>query len=236
MTETSQLGLPLLQPAQAQKHVTVNEALVRLDGLAQLQLQSTSVATPPPLADDGLCYGVPVGAVNEWAGQDGMVAIASNGGWVFVPPKLGWRAWVVDTGVQALFDGLIWSGAAIAVSPNRAAATFSVVEFDHVLGAESVSTTLVDIPQYAMIFSVTGRVRTAITGTLSSFDIGVASSSNRYGGGIGLAQGSWFVGITGQPVTYYSAEPLTLTANGGDFAGGEVRLVLQYYLPTPPSI
>ena len=31
MTDTSQLGLPLLEPAQAQKHVTVNEALVRLD-------------------------------------------------------------------------------------------------------------------------------------------------------------------------------------------------------------
>ena len=30
---TARLGLPLLQPAQAQKHVTVNDALVRLDGV-----------------------------------------------------------------------------------------------------------------------------------------------------------------------------------------------------------
>ena len=30
---TARLGLPLLQPAQAQKHVTVNDALVRLDYL-----------------------------------------------------------------------------------------------------------------------------------------------------------------------------------------------------------
>ena len=33
---TARLGLPLLQPAQAQKHVTVNEALMRLDGLVNL--------------------------------------------------------------------------------------------------------------------------------------------------------------------------------------------------------
>ena len=31
--EPMRLQLPLLQPAQAQKHVTVNEALMRLDGL-----------------------------------------------------------------------------------------------------------------------------------------------------------------------------------------------------------
>ncbi len=66
--------------------------------------------------------------------------------------------------------------------------------------------------------------------------MGVASSTNRYGGGLGLAQGSWLVGITGQPVTYYADEPLVLTANGGDFAGGEIRLALHYYLPSPPSI
>ena len=38
MNETTQLKLPLLQPAQAQKHVTVNEALALLDQLALLDL------------------------------------------------------------------------------------------------------------------------------------------------------------------------------------------------------
>ena len=35
MTDTANLLLPLLQAAQAQKHVTVNEALLRLDALVQ---------------------------------------------------------------------------------------------------------------------------------------------------------------------------------------------------------
>jgi hypothetical protein len=111
-----------------------------------------------------------------------------------------------------------------------------VVEFDHVLGAGATSSTLVDIPQYAMVFAVTGRVKTAITGTLSGFDIGVAGATNRYGAGIGLAAGSWLVGITGQPVTYYAPTPVQLTANAGDFAAGEIRLALHYYLATPPRI
>jgi len=236
MAETTQLGLPLLQPAQAQKHVTVNEALARLDGLTQLNLASVSVTTPPVGVGDGVSHGVPAGGVNEWYGHDGEVAIRSNGGWVFVPPQSGWRAWISDTGKTAIHDGSAWVPAALAVSPNGAASVFDVVEFDHVFGAETVSTTTVTIPQYAMVFAVTGRVKTAITGTLASFDLGVAGAVNRYGGGLGLAQGSWLVGISGQPVTYYAAEPLLMTANGGDFAAGELRLALHYYLPTPPVV
>ncbi|NND41100.1 MAG: DUF2793 domain-containing protein, partial [Silicimonas sp.] len=38
MADTSRLGLPLLDPAQAQKHVTVNEAFLRLDALSQITL------------------------------------------------------------------------------------------------------------------------------------------------------------------------------------------------------
>ena len=38
MSETSQLKLPLLQTAQAQKHVTVNEALALLDQLVQMSV------------------------------------------------------------------------------------------------------------------------------------------------------------------------------------------------------
>ncbi|KMW56590.1 hypothetical protein AIOL_001544 [Candidatus Rhodobacter oscarellae] len=236
MAETLQLGLPLLQPAQAQKHVTVNEALTKLDGLTQLVLASATVVTPPLAAVDGEAYFVPVGAVNAWAGQEGQVAVWSNGGWVFSTPSLGWRGYIADEGTAATFDGSGWVRAALAVSPNGAASTFQVVEFDHAFGAEAVSTPGTQIPQYAMVFAVTGRVKTAITGAVTSFDIGVSGAVNRYGGGIGLAQGSWFVGITGQPVTYYADTPLELTANGGDFAAGEVRLALHYYLPTVPSV
>ena len=53
MANTPRLGLPLLQAAQAQKRATVNEALVRLDGLGQLSLVSLAVSIPPGVANDG---------------------------------------------------------------------------------------------------------------------------------------------------------------------------------------
>ena len=59
MSETTHLGLPLVQPAQAQKHVTVNEALAKLDGLTQLILSSVTILTPPTSASDGQSYFVP---------------------------------------------------------------------------------------------------------------------------------------------------------------------------------
>lgn len=47
---TSRLELPLILPSQAQKHVTHNEALLRLDGLVQLVLEGLEATTPPAVA------------------------------------------------------------------------------------------------------------------------------------------------------------------------------------------
>lgn len=236
MNETSNLGLPLVQPAQAQKHVTVNEGLVRLDGLTHLTLVSVNQTVPPLGAEDGVSYGVPNGAVNEWDGHAGEVAIFSNGGWVFVTPQAGWRAWIADASTSALHNGSGWVEGAMSLSAAGAASLFRVVEFDHVLGAGATSTTTVEIPQYAMVFAVTGRIKTAFSGTLTNWDLGVSGSGNRYGSGLGLAQGSWISGMGGQPQTYWSDTALELTANGGDFAAGEVRLAIHYFAATPPAI
>ncbi|AML52402.1 DUF2793 domain-containing protein [Falsihalocynthiibacter arcticus] len=146
MTNTGNLGLPLVQPSQAQKHITVNESLAKLDGLTQLILISISTGTPPLSASDGASYGVPIGGVNAWAGHDGEVAIYSNGGWVFSIPQTGWRAWIADHAYSALFDGSNWTQGALAQSPNGAKSGFSILEFDHVISAGSSNSTVVVIP------------------------------------------------------------------------------------------
>ena len=57
MTEESPgLGLPYLQPSQAQKHVTHNEALLRLDQVVQLRLSAVDVSTPPEIPLAGECH------------------------------------------------------------------------------------------------------------------------------------------------------------------------------------
>lgn len=228
MTETARFALPLLEPAQAQKHVTVNEALSRLDGLVQLRLASVSLAVPPAFLTEGAAYGVPAGASGAWAGHEGEIALVLNGGWVFLPAAFGDRAFVEDAGAPALCTGTGWQINAQTLSPAGAGMMMEVTEIDHVLSAGTSNTVSAAIPDGAIVFGVTGRVISQITGTLGAFRIGVSGSDNRYGSGIGLATGSWMRGMTGTPMTYYGDTDLLLTGEGGDFASGTLRLAVHF--------
>ncbi|MEN8837310.1 MAG: DUF2793 domain-containing protein [Celeribacter marinus] len=235
MTDTPRLNLPLLAPSQAQKHVTVNEALTRLDALVQLALGSTTITTPPLAASEGDAYGVPAGAVNAWAAHEGQIAVYVNAGWAFVPAAQGMRAYVVDQGFHACFDGTQWIEGLQSLSPNGAGMIQRTIEIDHVIGAGATSHVPFALPSQSVVFGVTGRVTTAITGTATGFSLGVAGSVDRYGSSLSMPQGSWLRGLTGAPVTYYNAEDLILTGEGGDFASGEIRLAvhcLQFAIPT----
>jgi hypothetical protein len=110
MSDTSpRLSLPYIQPNQAQKHVTHNEGMALLDALVQLAVESRSVTVPPPAPGPTVRHIVPDGATGLWAGQQGRVAVrAEGGGWVFVTPAPGWRAWVADESVMVLRQGSAW--------------------------------------------------------------------------------------------------------------------------------
>lgn len=94
MSQTSpRVGLPYLMPSQAQKHVTHNEALQRLDVLTQLSVLGFGQTTPPALPSEGDLYalgGAPTGA---WAGSANMLAYWNGTGWLFLSPPEGCRAW-----------------------------------------------------------------------------------------------------------------------------------------------
>ena len=224
MANTANLSLPLVAPSQAQKHITVNEALSLLDAFAQFVLQSRTLATPPISGVDGQAFVVPTGASGDWAGRDGEIAIWSNGGWAFVAPQVGWRAWLQDEAHLVFFDGSDWLDGAAAATTNGAATGFRVLEVDHVISAGTTNTVAGLIPAGSYVLAVTGRVTSTIGGGLSAWELGVSGSSNRYGQGLGLGTGSWVRGLTGQPQAYWSDQDLLLTATGGDFAGGTIRL------------
>lgn len=236
MAKTAQLDLPLVLPAQAQKHVTVNEAFARLDAVAQLRLVSAAVATPPGSAAEGAAYLVPVSASGDWAGQGGKIAVRSNGGWVFLSPKAGWRAWDMDAGAYRTCYGPGWVPDAFAVSAGGAGTRLRVVEFDHAFSSGASNQTAVAIPAQAQVIGVTGRVVTALTGAgLTGWRVGVAGSDNRYGSGLGIAVNSHLKGLSGAPVTYYADTPLLLSAEGGSFGTGTVRLALHLVELEPPQ-
>ncbi|MFZ1726333.1 MAG: DUF2793 domain-containing protein [Albidovulum sp.] len=107
---TTNLLLPYILAAQAQKHVTHNEALRLLDGLVHLSVLDRDLTAPPGSPADGDRYIVASGATGDWAGWDLNVALFTDGAWLRLPPRTGWRAWVEDEQLLLVFDGAGWVG------------------------------------------------------------------------------------------------------------------------------
>ncbi len=232
MSDTAKLGLPLVAAAQAQKHVTVNDSLTRLDALVQLELVSLGATVPPASPAEGDAHSIGAGATGLWSGEDGQVAVFANGGWVFLTPWAGWQGWSGGTRVQ--FDGADWIAGAGALSENGAGFVHRSVEIDHALGAGGTSTVAGAIPTNVVVYGVTGRVLSDIGGA-TSLQVGVAGSADRYGSGIGTTAGAWLRGLTGSPLTYYAATDLVLTAESGSFDGtGVCRLAVHFAELTLP--
>ncbi len=109
MAETRNLGLKLLAAAQAQKHVTHNEALDRLDALVQLSCLAKNLSAPPPDPEEGDRYlvlsGTPTGA---WSGFSEKIALREGGVWVGLAPQAGWQAYLEDEGELYIFTGTSW--------------------------------------------------------------------------------------------------------------------------------
>lgn len=235
MSETYQFKLPLLQAAQAQKHVTMNEALTRLDALAQLRVESRSVDIPASPVD-GHAYIVPVGATGDWAGQDHRVALFLNGGWAFVTAFDGWSAWVIDAAACLRFSTGVWDYAVVSVDPALASALMVNLEFDHVLTAAATNQTSVVIPDHSSVVGITARVTEEIVFSgATTFKLGVLGADNRYGSGFGHWKNTFVQGLTGQPQTYWSDTPILLSAEGGDFVSGTIRIAIHTTILTPPA-
>ena len=79
---TSNLLLPYILAAQAQKHVTHNEALRLLDGLVQLAVLARDLTAPPASPSEGDRYIVASGSTGDWSGWDLNVALWTDGAWL----------------------------------------------------------------------------------------------------------------------------------------------------------
>jgi len=108
MTKTTRLSLPLIAEAQAQKHVTHNEALLDLDVLVQTAVKDRDLTAPPDAPSEGEAWIVAAGATGDWAGHDGEVAAWQGGVWRFHAPRAGWVAWVEDEQLMVFHDGSGW--------------------------------------------------------------------------------------------------------------------------------
>lgn len=105
---TPLLDLPFIMPAQAQKHVTHNDALLGLDALVQLSVVSRAVADPPASSQEGDRYLVASPATGDWTGKENAIAAFQDGIWQFHTPKAGWRVWIGDEARFLVHDGNQW--------------------------------------------------------------------------------------------------------------------------------
>ena len=108
--QTARLGLPYLAAGQMQKHVTLNEALTRLDALVQTAVVSRSVSNQPADPPDGALYILPPAATGSaWAGRpEGALLRAEAGGWSVVDAPEGLVVLVADAGELIVRDSGAW--------------------------------------------------------------------------------------------------------------------------------
>ena len=256
MTATAHLNLPMIAAAQSQKHVTHNEALGLLDLVVQLSVISNSIAHPPAAPIEGARYIVPVGASGDFAGHENEIAAFSAGAWAFIEPGTGWAAWVESLNGMQVYSGDAWgslgSVAGLGTDPGTGGLAFQqeatvISETDH--GAQSQFVTVeeelslagvsvqssVVIPDRAIVFCVSSRTVEAVTGVWQ-YHVGIAGEVEKFGGYLGIAEGSTNAGVIG-PQAFYNDTPIVITAHGdtGSFSGGRVRISLHYFLPVAPQ-
>ncbi|QYX56535.1 DUF2793 domain-containing protein [Roseovarius sp. SCSIO 43702] len=188
------LALPYLQPAQAQKHVTHNEALRRLDALVQIAVVSAARTAPPSAPIAGARYLLPGDATGAWAGQaEGTLAVHEEDGWAFYPPRAGWTAWVEDTARLSVFDGTAWRDATalpelqnlpqlgvatVADETNRLAVAGDATLLTHAGGDHRVKINKAAAADTASLLFQTGWSGRAEMGTAGTDDLEIKVSAD----------------------------------------------------------
>ena len=105
---TTHLLLPYILAAQAQKHITHNDALRLLDAMVQLSVLDGNRTAPPLSPVDGDRHIVAPAATGVWAGWDLNVAFWVDGVWMRLVPRPGWTAWSIADAAHTVWTGTGW--------------------------------------------------------------------------------------------------------------------------------
>jgi len=111
MISTTKLQLPYIAAAQAQKHITHNEALRALDAIVQLSVINSNLISPPASPNDGDSYIIAANATGEWLNKDNQVSAWQDNVWIFYEPKEGWLAWNATDGQLYIYTNTSWINA-----------------------------------------------------------------------------------------------------------------------------
>ena len=203
------LSLPYILPAQAQKHVTHNEALRLLDVMVQLAVLNRNLSAAPALPAIGDRHIVAAGAVGTWAGQVGKIAVYTITGWQFFAALQGWQAHVLAEGVTVVYAGLAWglptapTSAAIfgvnttADTTNRLAVQSAASLFSNVGAGHQVKVNKAALGDTASLLfqnGFSGRAEMGIAGS-DDFSVKVSANGSAFNTALTVAAASGIVSL-----------------------------------------
>lgn len=109
MTQTNRLNLSYIAPAQAQKHITVNEAFRQIDRLSQISVIARDVNAQPSEPQSGKAYILPPNATGEsWSNAPENTLAFYDDGWHFSEPREGFQVWVEAEQTTLVFSDGNW--------------------------------------------------------------------------------------------------------------------------------
>ena len=102
--------LPNLYVGQAQKELTHNEGLARIDALLHPVAEARLAAPPVGLTDasDGLCWLIDSSATGAWLGLTGKLARWSGGSWRYIMPVAGMTLWLASADKRLFYIAGEW--------------------------------------------------------------------------------------------------------------------------------
>lgn len=106
--QSSHLKFDLLAQNQAQKEVTVNEALIRIDALLNSGALSMSLTTPRQDNTEGDVYIIADNPIGAWSNRAMQIAFYHSKQWHFIRPNNGSMFWIIDQQKLYIFNGTNW--------------------------------------------------------------------------------------------------------------------------------
>jgi hypothetical protein len=120
----------------------------------------------------------------------------------------------------------------LAAAAHGANVQMQIIEQTVTLSGAS-SNASVPIPANCIVLAVGARVLTTITGA-TSYEIGVSGNLSQFGSLLSVPAGSSNFGLIG-PTAFYTNTTIIITAAGGSFTGGQVRLSISILLANPSA-
>jgi hypothetical protein len=247
---TTRSKIPYIVTNQASKEVTFAEAMNILDVVVNCSAINMSTTTPPASPVDGDIYVVATGATGIWQTEVNSIA-AYQSGWVYIKPFKGLIVYNESDNISYRFSTLNYSalssggssGGSSFTLPNSntqqivetassASTGLGILEEELTLTGASVTSTIM-IPSRSIVEAVCVRTTHHVTGA-AAYDCGVTGETTKYGGRLSVFADSVNIGVTG-PTAFYSPTSIILTAQGGSFTGGRVRVSIHYKTYIPPQ-